>query len=105
MSDVVEVKLPCGVDARCIVPFLVRRKCLSFCDAMNGNRHHRGRAVGQPDIGSGECNLHEVLRKIACRMAHPLMRSRDVDSRRVIVRAEVSPAETSVRGGEYSRQK
>ena len=44
--------------------------------AMRGDRHDVGRAVGQPDAGLRERDLHHVLGEVARRVAHVLPRRR-----------------------------
>src|SRR5215216_3021287 len=105
MPDVVEVKLPRGVNTRCILFLLLPRERFTLSRSMNRNRHYRSRSIRQPHICAGESNLHEMLGEITREMLHALMCCGDVDSRRVIVRAEMRTAKSAVTRIEHSREK
>src|ERR1019366_8449970 len=97
MPNVVKMQLPRGVNARGILGLLLFRKRRSTRDlAMNWNWHHCCRSVRKPHVGAGKGDLHEMFCEIARRMAHSLMRRSDVDAGRVVVRAEMSAAQSSV---------
>src|SRR5688572_18507199 len=104
MTNVVEVKLPRRMHTcRVLLPLRVRKR-IARGRAMNRDGHHSGRPVRKPDVGACESDLHEVLRKIARRMSHSLMSSRDVDAGRVVVRPEMRAPQSSVRYVEKPRE-
>ena len=68
------------------------------------DRHDVGGAVGEPDAGAGVGDLHHVLREIARRVVHVLVRRGDVAARGVVVRPEVRGDDAAARRGEQARQ-
>ena len=96
MLNVIVVQLPCSMDHFPVLFDLLRRqRRATFGETMRSDRHDVCRTIGKPDAGAGKRNLHHVLRKVAGRMQHVLVRSGDVATGSVVVSAEVSRDATS----------
>src|SRR5437879_2769538 len=89
MLDVIVMKSPGPMDNCAVFVNLVLRQLLSFSSTTWSDRHDVGRAIREPDAGSGKRDLHHVLREIARRMHHVLVRRGNAAASRVVVGAEV----------------
>jgi hypothetical protein len=83
---------------------LFAAQLLSGGRAMDRHGHHGRRPVGEPDAGSGERDLHDLLRELTRRMLHALVGGRDVARRRVVVCAEMRAGDSPVAGVHQSRE-
>ncbi len=72
VPDVRGVCPPRSMDGVRVLVGLGRGQVTARRCAMRSDRHDVGRAVGQPDPGAGERDLHHVLREIARGMGHVL---------------------------------
>ena len=89
MPHVLGVQLPRAVDDARVLAALGGGERGARRGAMRPDRHDVGRAVRQPDAGARQRDLHHVLREVARRMQHVLMRGRDAARRRVVVGPEM----------------
>src|SRR6476620_7540556 len=90
MLDVIVVQLPGSMNYLAILSNLCRSQRRStFTEAVWRNGHNVCCAIGEPDAGARERNLHHVFSKVAGGMHHVLVCRRDTATRRVVVGPEV----------------
>src|SRR5215213_11651818 len=105
MLNVAVVKLPRAMDHLTVLfDLLLRERRAAFDKTMRRHRHDVCRAIGEPDAGPGKRNLHHVLREIAGRMQHVLVRSGDVAAGGVIVGTEMSGNATPFSSSKQQRE-
>src|SRR5215213_596916 len=97
MLDVTVVQLPRAMDHLAILfDLLLRQRRATLDKTMRRDRHDVCRTVGKPNARAGKRHLHHVLRKVARRMQHVLVRGGDVATGSVVVSTEVSGDTTSL---------
>src|ERR1044072_3679764 len=105
MLNVTVVQLPRAMDHLAILSDLVlRQRRTTFDKTMRRDRHDVCRTVRKPDTRTGKRNLHHVLRKVARRMKHGLVRGGDVATGSVVVSTEVSRDTTPFSSTKQQRQ-
>src|SRR5260370_3559447 len=98
MPDVIVMQFPSTMDDGAVFVDLILCQARSFSSSMRSDGHDVRRAIREPDAGSGKRDLHHVLREIARRMHHVLVRRGNAATSRVVVGAEVRRYATAARG-------
>ena len=98
--DVVEVELPGGVDdAAVFFALLGRERRAGVAGAMRRDGQNVGGAIGEPEAGAGQGNLHHIAGEVAGGMEHVLVGGGDAAAGGVVIGAEVGGDAAAARSG------